>query len=159
MALFKILKGDESNLPAVKNEGWAYFCQDSGKFFIDISASERKELFVSQSGALVDGEGNSYGVNQLAKKTEADISYVTVATLAATGWTGTAEAWKYTLSLPSLACGRTGDVPPIITWSTNQAEYSEIADATATAGSGIVFTSTADNAPSDDIEIIIIDNK
>lgn len=35
MALFKINKGDEINLPAVLTEGWAYFTTDNGNFYID----------------------------------------------------------------------------------------------------------------------------
>lgn len=35
MALFKILKGNQSSLPAAKNDGYAYFCPDTGNFFID----------------------------------------------------------------------------------------------------------------------------
>lgn len=35
MALFKVLRGDESNLPATLNDGWAYFCSDTGNFYID----------------------------------------------------------------------------------------------------------------------------
>lgn len=35
MALFKICRGNETNLPAQKTDGWAYFCTDTGNFFID----------------------------------------------------------------------------------------------------------------------------
>lgn len=35
MALFKVLRGDETNLPASMNDGWAYFCTDTGNFYID----------------------------------------------------------------------------------------------------------------------------
>ena len=35
MALFKIFKGNKANLPGDKNEGYAYFCEDSHDFFID----------------------------------------------------------------------------------------------------------------------------
>lgn len=35
MALFKICRGKEENLPAAMNDGWAYFCTNTGKFFID----------------------------------------------------------------------------------------------------------------------------
>ena len=35
MALFKILKGNEANLPSIMTDGWAYFCTDTSNFFID----------------------------------------------------------------------------------------------------------------------------
>lgn len=35
MALFKVFRGDETNLPASMNDGWAYFCTDTGNFYID----------------------------------------------------------------------------------------------------------------------------
>lgn len=44
MALFKIFKGNSSNLPGTKKEGNAYFTIDEGDFYIDISESERKQL-------------------------------------------------------------------------------------------------------------------
>ena len=39
MALFKISKGLNANLPTVYNEGWCYFTTDDGKFYIDTSGS------------------------------------------------------------------------------------------------------------------------
>ena len=42
MALFKIFKGNSSNLPNIMKEGNAYFTIDGGDFYIDISNSERK---------------------------------------------------------------------------------------------------------------------
>lgn len=44
MALFKILKGNEQNLPASKTEGYAYFTEDKGNFFVDVSSSKRMQL-------------------------------------------------------------------------------------------------------------------
>lgn len=35
MALFKVYRGNESNLPATLNDGWAYFCTNTGNFYID----------------------------------------------------------------------------------------------------------------------------
>ena len=35
LALFKVFRGDETNLPASMNDGWAYFCTDTGNFYID----------------------------------------------------------------------------------------------------------------------------
>lgn len=49
MALFKILKGNESNLPAKKTEGYAYFTEDKGNFFVDVSSSKRMQLNASHA--------------------------------------------------------------------------------------------------------------
>lgn len=35
MALFKVYRGNESNLPTAMNDGYAYFCTDTGNFYID----------------------------------------------------------------------------------------------------------------------------
>ena len=35
MALFKIAKGNKSNLPIIKTDGYAYFTTDDGTFYID----------------------------------------------------------------------------------------------------------------------------
>ena len=40
MALFKISRGDSSNLPSTKTDGWAYFCSDSGGFYIDFEDAD-----------------------------------------------------------------------------------------------------------------------
>ena len=39
MALFKILKGNEANLPTNQTEGYAYFTIDTNNFYIDTSNS------------------------------------------------------------------------------------------------------------------------
>lgn len=41
MGLFKINKGDASNLPSTIREGYAYVTQDEADFYIDISNTER----------------------------------------------------------------------------------------------------------------------
>jgi hypothetical protein len=43
MALFKILKGPESGLPATKHEGWAYVTNE-GNFYVDISDTVRVKI-------------------------------------------------------------------------------------------------------------------
>lgn len=35
MSLFKVNRGNESNLPSKLTDGWAYFCTDTGSFLID----------------------------------------------------------------------------------------------------------------------------
>lgn len=43
MALFKILRGSETALPENKIDGYAYFCTDTGSFFIDHQVEVKKE--------------------------------------------------------------------------------------------------------------------
>ena len=40
MALFKIHKGNEINLPSKATEGFAYFTEDKGHFFVDVASSD-----------------------------------------------------------------------------------------------------------------------
>lgn len=54
MALFKILKGNEANLPSIMTDGWAYFCTDTSNFFIDYA----------------DNDGTLYRAQLNAKDTE-----------------------------------------------------------------------------------------
>ena len=35
MALFKVYRGHEDNLPTTKTDGYAYFCTNTGSFYID----------------------------------------------------------------------------------------------------------------------------
>ncbi len=77
------------------------------------------------------------------------------ATLAAASWSGASAPYTYTLSLPALKCGSDGTVSPIIAPTSNIEEYSLIDSATATAGTGIVFS--ASTKPTNAIGIIIVD--
>lgn len=78
------------------------------------------------------------------------------ATLAAANWSNTTPS-TYTYSNTSLTCGASGDVPPLITCTSNETEYSTIASASATPGTGITFT--APSAPAGAIGLVIIDYK
>lgn len=57
MALFKILKGNESNLPSTKTDGWAYFCTDTSNFFIDYADADnnlqRAQLNAKEAEKLI----------------------------------------------------------------------------------------------------------
>ena len=45
MSLFKIYKGQASDLDQIpRHEGYAYFCEDTGNFFIDVSNSSRVQI-------------------------------------------------------------------------------------------------------------------
>lgn len=79
------------------------------------------------------------------------------ATLAKASWVQSGDTYTYTYSNTNLKCGKNGNVPPIITWTSNQDDYNKIDDAQATVGTGIIFT--ANKAIEGDIGIIIVDVK
>ena len=79
------------------------------------------------------------------------------ATLAQANWVQSGDTYTYTYSNTNLKCGKNGNVPPIITWTSNQDDYNKIDDAQATVGTGIIFT--ANKAIEGDIGIIIVDVK
>ena len=136
MALFQIFKGNEDTLSNVGlHEGYAYFCVDSGKMFIDIAST----------GEMAE---NRVPVSASTPYTD---------TLYAANWVAAQDGRSYTYNYinPALRCGPNGDVPPIVTYTTNQEEYNYIDNAEATAGSGIVFT--ASERPASNISIIVID--
>jgi len=56
MALFQILNGDESSLDSIPfHEGYAYFCKNSGAFYIDAVVNGiDKRIPVSGHGLLDD---------------------------------------------------------------------------------------------------------
>lgn len=62
MTLFKILRGNESDLPMEVSDGTAYFCTDSGNLYIDYSDSaggiSRKQVNAGCADKIryVDGE-------------------------------------------------------------------------------------------------------
>lgn len=71
MALFKILKGQEKNLPTNKTEGWAYVTTDEGNMYVDVSASKRVRIGAHADKADVatkaEGDTNSIRATYLAK--------------------------------------------------------------------------------------------
>lgn len=98
---------------------------------------------------------------EVYSKTEVDekidkattLSYAT--TLLKDGWIASGNVFTYTYTNPDLKCGKNGNVPPDITWTSNQGEYSKIDSAEGVAGSGITFT--IKEKPTADIGIIIRD--
>lgn len=78
-------------------------------------------------------------------------------TLAQANWIQSGDTYTYTYSNTNLKCGKNGNVPPIITWTSNRDDYNKINDAQATIGTGIIFTTN--KAIEGDIGIIIVDVK
>lgn len=260
MALFKIFRGAESDLNSVPlHEGYAYFTEDKGNLFIDISNEEGGRLQVNayaaqvlknditeididdiflnnmtasiaQGGtgrntltvnALLIGNGTEavkmveiangdlvignadngvaglngtgvlyaatsgapqfgvapitvggtgannaqgarnnldvYNKQEVNDAVEESTSTAYSATLSSSGWVNSGDVYTYSYSNSSLTCGKNGNVPPIITYTSNLTEYSKIDSAEATVGVGIVFTTS--EQPEEDIGIIIVDVK
>lgn len=74
MALFKINRGNESNLPVELKDGWAYFCTDNGNFHIDYINSDgelqRRQInseYAAKLRYLSDGEYVELTAEQLAE--------------------------------------------------------------------------------------------
>ena len=264
MSLFKIYKGQEQLLAQVpKHEGYAYFCEDTGNFFIDVSNSSRVQInafsaqklskdtttievddfflknmvaSVAQGGtgqntltsnALIVGNGTNAvkmisldsgavaigdqtnGVKGLLgagalfadvsgtpkfgtlpitaggtgavsaasartnlsvySKVETDNKVEEVATsaytttLVAADWTtveggGTSGETIYTqvYNNTSLKCGKNGNVPPVIMWNSNYAEYNNIYDAQV-ADDKRSITFYASKKPTANINITVTD--
>lgn len=98
-----------------------------------------------------------YSKGETNNKIDEVITLAYSTTLVQTGWVQSGDTYTYTYSNTNLKCGKNGNVPPIITWTSNQDDYNKIHDAQATVGTGIIFT--ANNAIEGDIDIIIIDVK
>lgn len=76
-------------------------------------------------------------------------------TLLTTGWLAQDGEFVYDYANTNIKCGKAGDVPPTITYTSNLDEYSKIEKAECTVGTGIRFTSKT--KPTADIGIIVID--
>lgn len=260
MALFKIFRGPEDNLNSVPlHEGYAYFTEDKGNLFIDISNEEGGRLQVNayaaqilkneiteididdiflknmtatvaqggtghnsltvnalligngtdavkmveiaagqivignnengvtglqgagalfaatagapQFGTLPISVGGTGGTNAATARTNLDVysksetdtqingstSVAYTTTLTSAGWVLNGDMYTQTYSNAELSCGKAGNVPPIVTYTSNLEEYSTIDHADATPGTGITFY--VKDKPVSDIAIIIVDVK
>jgi hypothetical protein len=54
VALFKILKGKQENLPAPHKEGWMYITSDFGDIYLDLSDNERIQLNADKANYIRD---------------------------------------------------------------------------------------------------------
>ena len=165
MALFQIFKGDEAELMTKKlHAGYAYFCEDTGKLFIDIADGEtgtETDLYriplnsKAANGLLVDEEFIEADSFATLEDVSGATSQAYIVTLAANGWQGAEEPYTYTYQNTDLKCGQNGSIPPIISCLSNGKEYVNITNAAATRGVGITFT--AAEKPTEDLVINIID--
>lgn len=151
MALFKLFKGSKDELSRLtkKTEGYAYFTTEDKLFHVDTSDTQRMTLNAKK---LINEAGVEKGAEDFTS-----VAYNV--TLAVSGWTDSGSGdYIYNYSNSALKCGENGDVPPVITYTSNKKEYGKITDNTlATPGVGIVFHCSV--RPTEDIGIIIIDVK
>lgn len=72
MALFKVNRGNSSTLPATKTDGWAYFCTDTGEFFIDYVDEQgnlnRKQINAEEARKIV-----GYDIGTVLNNSEVEI--------------------------------------------------------------------------------------
>lgn len=126
--------GTKAKLPSATTNGRLYFTTDTDELYADYpdasGAVKRHKMTPDAGGA------QAYKV-----------------TLTAANWSGT----TYTYANKAIKCGTNGDIPPIITYTTNQTEYNLLTAATANPGTGITFT--ASSKPVSNIDLIIIDFK
>lgn len=73
MALFKVYRGNEANLPSQMNDGWAYFCTDTCNFYIDwadddqvVSRSQINAKSAETIRYMADGEYIELDVSAIA---------------------------------------------------------------------------------------------
>ena len=161
MALFKTVV-DEDDLASLPfHEGYAYFCKESSKFYIDIIDENDEPHRVSFNSNAADGlmqNGTYLEAEEIATLT--DVSQAASAayrlTILPSNWKQTNKGnYLCTKAIPTLKCGQNGDIPPIVSPASNRQEYSLIVDAIATAGQGITFI--AEEQPKQSIEVVIID--
>ena len=140
MAEFKVFRGPEKDLTleAVPfHDGYVYFTNDKGNFYIDtISNGEEKRILVNDEAA--------------SKAVEVEIK--------PTDWQENENKYSYTLKIKGLTCGQKGNVPPIITYSSNQIEYSKIESAEADPDAETIKFIIAER-PTNTIGLIITDNR
>jgi len=89
----------------------------------------------------------------LALESKVEVNAYAV-TLAVANWSNTTPS-TYIYSNSNIKCGKSGNVPPLITCTSNEIEYSKITSANATPSSGIIFS--APTAPTNAISIVIVD--
>ncbi len=160
LELYKFFHGPESKLEQIPlREGRIYFTEDTQKLFIDISG-ERVEINSRLAEALKkvneDGTVEELNFDGILLKISSATTVAYRHTITVNSWAASGDEFTSVWEQPDLRCGVSGDVPPIITYTSNQEEYAEIEKAEATRGVGITFTTTS--KPTADIGIIIIDH-
>lgn len=130
-------------------------------------------LGVPSFGTLPVSAGGTGGANQADARTglgvyskeevdnavSAATSVAYSAILSADGWTADGDAYSYVYSNTALSCGKSGTVPPIVTYTSNLDDYTKLDSLTTEATPGVGITFKATEQPTADIGLIIIDIK
>lgn len=98
-----------------------------------------------------------YSKKEVGEKVDEVTTLAYTTTLVAGNWVASEDLYTYTYTNTDLKCGKNGNVPLIISYTSNKDDWSKVDSAEATAGQGILFTSS--KAIEGDIGIVIIDVK
>lgn len=148
----------EQGITGLSGEGALYSEADSAPQFGTLPLTH------GGTGATTDADARKnlqvYSTGEVDDKLKKSTSVAYTATLSNGQWQDTSlpdenKKYSYTYNNSNLICGKEGNIPPIVTYTSNLEEYSKIDSATATPGTGITFYSK--EKPEGDIDIIIID--
>lgn len=125
----------------------------NGSFVVGDTTNGVAAKTPAEARTLLDTYNKTETDNKVAAATT--LSYTTTLTVA--GWQQSGSEWSQKYTQAALTCGKNGNVPPIVSFTDNQDEYSKIDRAEATPGDGIVFY--IKERPTENIPIVIIDVK
>lgn len=136
--------GDSANgVKSVDGTGFMYKALGNAPTFLD-AAGVRNQIDV-------------YNKTEVQDLVNGATTTVYSENIAAASWQASGSEFIYEYRNSALKCGADGNVPPIISPTSNVDEYSNITSAEANAGVGITFHIGA--RPSGSIGILIVDNK
>lgn len=172
MALFQIFNGNENDLDSIPfHEGYAYFCKNSGSFYIDTIVNGNNKRVPISSHGLLDDEGNFTDYDEFLQTGDADDIKDAVKTntftktLASNAWQldASSQQQKQTISILGLRCG-SGATPPEIICTSGNTEYDKIERAVATPAIDASSNGQIDfyiragyTVPTTDIGLLIVD--
>lgn len=160
MTEVKLYRGLKAELPSVITDGAIYVTTDTGEVFVDVSNTERIQLSSKYASGLRAADNSILEIANIFTDSDGEAitrkSYTT--TLIVANWIAHTDGTFYQdYANTNLTCGKDGNIPPEITYTSNREEYSKLdADRTeATPCIGIRFWSA--EQPTADIGLIIID--
>lgn len=173
MALFQIFNGNEEDLSIdftkiAFHEGYAYFCKDTGAFYIDVVVNNVNKRVPISSHGLIDDNGDLIDYDQFLQLSDQEILETKLASKAYSNQTLNSNSWDpenrtQTLYLQGLRCGLNETTPPLIICTSGQTDYANILSAVATpaqssvTNGSIVFTLKSGYSVTGNITLTIID--
>ena len=173
MALFQIFNGNEEDLSTdfskiTFHEGYAYFCKDTGAFYIDVMVNNVEKRVPISSHGLIDDDGDLVDYDQFLQLSDQRTIETKLASKAYSNQVLNSNSWNpdnrtQTLYLSGLRCGLDGTTPPLIVCTSGQTDYANILSAVATPAESsvtngqIVFTLKSDYSVTGNITLTIID--